>query len=229
VAATVTRVFDRIYLDTKARVVDLARGLTEEQLAAVVAGTPAWTGRDVVAHLVGVASDIVNGRLENAPMPEWTEPQVSSRRGRSLDELVAEWDEAAPAVATRLAERTVSLPTVFDALTHEADLREAFGVGRPPERDVDAVARALAKGVVGHFAGPGTLVVRTGDAEWSGGHGEPRFELDVEPYELFRGLLSRRSRKQMRGWRWAGAGDPDELIEKLPVFGARDDDQPVPV
>ena len=42
-------------------------------------------------------------------------------------------------------------------------------------------------------------------------------------YELFRTLFSRRSRSQIASW--AGdALDPDEIC----VFGARDDDQPVP-
>ena len=45
----------------------------------------------------------------------------------------------------------------------------------------------------------------------------------VPPYELFRALFSRRSRGQIAAW--AGdAVDPDQVC----VFGARDDDQPVP-
>jgi hypothetical protein len=48
----------------------------------------------------------------------------------------------------------------------------------------------------------------------------------VDDYELFRGLFSRRSRSQMRAW-----GPPaltDEQLDELPLFGPRDDDQPVP-
>jgi hypothetical protein len=54
--------------------------------------------------------------------------------------------------------------------------------------------------------------------------GEAR--VPVDDYELFRGLFSRRSRSQMRAW-----GPPaltDEQLDELPLFGPRDDDQPVP-
>ena len=58
-----------------------------------------------------------------------------------------------------------------------------------------------------------------GDAAYGGGGPE----VTVPPYELFRALFSRRSRGQIAAW--AGdAVDPDQVC----VFGARDDDQPVP-
>ena len=63
------------------------------------------------------------------------------------------------------------------------------------------------------------VTVRAGDATYGGGGPE----VDVPPYELFRALFSRRSRSQIAVW--AGdALDPDQVC----VFGARDDDQPVP-
>jgi hypothetical protein len=47
----------------------------------------------------------------------------------------------------------------------------------------------------------------------------------VDDYELFRALFSRRSRGQVRGW----SGElSDEAIDQLGLFGAREDDQPVP-
>jgi uncharacterized protein (TIGR03083 family) len=220
--------FDALYRKSRLRVSELARSLTDEQLGTRVAGTPRWTGRQVVAHLVGVASDIVAGNLHGAPQEHWTAAQVTAREGRTVDELLAEWDEAGPAVEAGLADRSVRPVTVFDLVTHECDLRETFGLGRPPAEDVHAVAGAVAKGRIKGFGGQGTLLIRAGDREWSGGDGPPRTELTVEPYELLRGLISRRSRSQMRAWQWAGDGNVDGLIEELPVFGARDDDQPTP-
>ena len=220
--------FDVLYRNVRSRVTELAGSLTEEQLASPVAGSPRWTGRQVVAHLVGVAADMASGNLGGAPNQAWTAAHVEARNGRSLDELIAEWDEVGPVVEAGLADRTFGPIPVFDALTHECDLRETFGLDRPPSQDVEAVACTAAKGTVKGFSGPGTLVVRAGEHEWTGGGGEPRTVLTVELYELFRGLISRRSRRQMRAWQWDCDGDPDELIERLPVFGARDDDQPVP-
>ena len=48
----------------------------------------------------------------------------------------------------------------------------------------------------------------------------------VDPYELWRGVFSRRSRDQVRAWDWTG--DPGPWVERIGVFGPRDDDQPLP-
>jgi hypothetical protein len=48
---------------------------------------------------------------------------------------------------------------------------------------------------------------------------------DVEPYELFRALFSRRSRAQMQAW---GLPLSPEQLDDLCIFGPREDDQPVP-
>jgi uncharacterized protein (TIGR03083 family) len=220
--------FDVFYRGSRSRVAELARSLTEEQLATRVAACPEWTARQLVAHLVGVAADISSGNMAGASQSSWTAAQVQSRSDRSLEELFKEWDEVGPVVEAGLADQSFSPILVFDVITHEADLRETFGLGRPPASDVDAVVQAVGAGVLQRFDGPGTLVVRAGEHEWTGSEGEPRTVVTVEPYELLRGLISRRSRRQMRAWQWESDGDPDAVIEKLPVFGARDDDQPVP-
>jgi hypothetical protein len=63
------------------------------------------------------------------------------------------------------------------------------------------------------------VTIRVGDATYGGGGPE----VDVPPYELFRAIFSRRSRSQIAAW--AGDSvDPDQIC----IFGARDDDQPVP-
>ncbi len=193
--------------------------------------TPEWTARQVVAHLTGVASDSVHGRSEGAPSPGWTAPQVARREGRSLDEVVAEWAQAAPDVCEGIAQRRIPVPIVHDALTHEADLREAFGLGALPAEIVDVALPNVAKPIVARVARDGVLVVRAGEHEWRGGERERQggeretTVLTVEPYELYRGLISRRSRAQMRAWDWSG--DIEGYVDALPVFGPRDDDQPV--
>jgi uncharacterized protein (TIGR03083 family) len=220
------RPFGRIYDDARHRIAHLARGLSETQLAATVPGTPDWTGRQVVAHLAGAASDAVHGRTEGMPGPGWTAPQVATREGRTLDQLLAEWSEVAPGVVEALAQRRLPLPIVHDVLTHEGDLREAFGLGPLPAEVVDAALPTVAKPVVQRASRHGALLVRAGEREWRGGDGDPAATLTVEPYELYRGLISRRSRAQIRAWDWTG--DPEPFADALPVFGPRDDDQPVP-
>jgi hypothetical protein len=44
-----------VYAETRESLRDLVAGLSEEELAANVPATPAWSVRDVVAHLVGEA------------------------------------------------------------------------------------------------------------------------------------------------------------------------------
>ena len=50
--------FDELYRNVRIRVTELAATLTDEQLATRVPGTPEWTGRQLVAHLAGVAADM---------------------------------------------------------------------------------------------------------------------------------------------------------------------------
>jgi uncharacterized protein (TIGR03083 family) len=178
--------FDTIYDDARRRVCELAAALTPEQLDTTVPATPAWTARQLVAHLTGVASDTVHGRREGAPGPAWTAAQVAVREGRPLDDVVSEWADVAPGVVEALAARRIPLPIVHDVLTHEADLREAFGLGRLPGPVVDAALKVLVKPIVQGAAREGALVVRAGEREWAAGEGEPT-TLTVEPYELYRG------------------------------------------
>jgi hypothetical protein len=88
---------------------------------------------------------------------------------------------------------------------------------------VDAVLPKAAGPVV---RGAGALVVRAGEREWQGGDGAAEATLTVDPYELYRGVISRRSRAQMLAWDWTG--DAESYVDRLPVFGPRLDDQPVP-
>lgn len=215
--------FDMLYDDSRRRTCELAAGLTPEQLDTTIPATPQWTARQLVAHLTGVASDAVHSRTDGAPGPAWTEPQVTERDGRALDDVIAEWAEVGAGVRDALAARTFPLQIVHDALTHEADLREAFGLGLLPAEVVDVALPNVAKPVVRRAAGDGALVVRAGAHEWRGGEGEPT-TLTVDAYELYRGLISRRSRAQMRAWDWSGDGE--RYVDALPVFGPRDDDQP---
>src|SRR5438132_399041 len=65
---------------------------------AAVPTCPRWTVHDVVAHLTGVCADILTGNLEGVATDPWTEAQVSSRKNRTMAELVEEWNELGPQV-----------------------------------------------------------------------------------------------------------------------------------
>jgi uncharacterized protein (TIGR03083 family) len=177
----------------------LAPTLTEEQLATVVPGSPAWTVHEVFAHVAGGASDFVTGRMEGAPSPEWTSRHVSERAPLPVAELVAELQSHQDAIVASMVDNPFPA-SAFDIAVHHTDIREGLGLPVLPERLWLPVADAMA-GRAGALA----------DA--------------VPSYELFRGVFSRRSRNQMRGW---GTGLSADDLDQLCIFGPRDDDQPVP-
>ncbi|MFC6341723.1 hypothetical protein ACFP8W_07040, partial [Nocardioides hankookensis] len=127
---------------------------------------------------------------------------VAERRGLSPAELTAEMRARADAVA----ESTVDNPRpaiVWDVAVHHADLHEALGLGVLPEKMWAPVLAAVAP-------------MKFGTA------GVPE---DLDDYELFRALFSRRSRTQMQAW---GLPLSPDQLDDLCIFGPREDDQPVP-
>ena len=108
-----------------------------------------WAVGDVAAHVTGLLSDIVNGRLDDLGTPEGVNRQVSERRGKSpadvADELEqcrglgeavlssfddAAWEGPSPAGGDiTLGEGVEGL--WYDAYVHADDIRAA--IGRPSE------------------------------------------------------------------------------------------------
>jgi uncharacterized protein (TIGR03083 family) len=192
-----------LYREHVTAVSALAATLTDEQLATKVPGSPAWTVHEVLAHLAGGASDAATGRMDGAPSPEWTSRHVSERAALPVAELVAELRTHQDAIA----ESVVDNPRpalVWNIAVHHADLHEALGLPRIPERLWLPIAESIAE----------SLAPRAPDL---GGQ--------VSSYELFRAFFSRRSRGQMQAW---GTGLSAEALDDLCIFGPREDDQPVP-
>lgn len=212
-----------MYAATRARLTDLLRDLTPEQLDTVVPSTPSWTVLDVVRHLAGVADDIGAGRIEGAATDPWTAAQVEARRDAGLDEVLAEWDEKSPGVEKLLDDAgPAGYRLVIDVVTHEQDVRGA--VGRPGGRDEPAADWALQQLVGGvdyaaRRAGAGSLRIRGGTDEWVvGGEGEPLATVTAPAFELLRALIGRRSVAQIRAYEWEG--DPEPFVGLLPIFPA---------
>lgn len=191
-----------LYRDNVAAVSALAGDLTDEQLAAEVPGTPAWTVHAVLAHLAGGASDAVTGRMDGAPGPEWTARHVGERIRLPVSDLLAEIRTHEDAIVESTADNPRPA-IVWDIAVHHADLHEALGLGPLPDRLWEPVLAGVAP-------------MKFGTA------GVPE---DIDPYELFRALFSRRSRTQMQAW---GLALSPEQLDELCIFGPREDDQPVP-
>ena len=127
------------YIALRARVIDLLRSTPESSGNIVVPCTPAWTVRQLAAHVVGVPEDILAGRMEGAASDAWTQAQVERFGDLTLTELADLFEASAPQIDAILHNfpQPIISQFVMDAVTHEQDMRSALGV--PGGRDSKAV------------------------------------------------------------------------------------------
>jgi uncharacterized protein (TIGR03083 family) len=210
------------------RVDALIRGRTEGAELTVPA-CPAWTIRQTVAHLTGVAEDIVSLNLEEKAADSWTQAQVDRLGGHSIDELLDLWGQMIdPVTATlALAPQGSACQLVFDTLTHEHDLRGALS--EPGSRTGD-LALEVAMGFLTTMgdqfirqAGlpalqlitPTIGSVQLGDPHTARG----QVALNISDFEALRALGGRRSIRQLLALPWHG--DPTHLLPAFSNDGIR--------
>lgn len=204
-----------LYRDGRERFAALIRDLTAEELGAPVPACPAWSVRDVIAHLCGVADDVSTGNTAGAMTDEWSAAQVVRGREAAPDELLDQWAARSPAVETFLTEYPRRWAAVVDLAAHEQDVRGA--VGRPGARD-NAIIRAMTPRMLASLDVPAPLVIRTEDGEVRLGpdSGAPTI-LSTTRFEAFRWRLGRRSRAQVARLGWSD--DPGPYLDHLFLFG----------
>ena len=197
------------YAETRARLRALLAGASGEEARTVVPACPAWTVRDVVAHVGGLAVALSTGAGPNgADIQSWLDALVAERRDRSLAELLDEWHAAGPGIEVSLARMGAGGgQLVYDVVAHEHDIRHALG--RPGARDsstVGACAWAMSVLLERDLAAHGLPAVRimSGGRTWDVGHGEPGLSVALDPFELIRVFGSRRSEAQLRAIDWNG-------------------------
>ena len=213
-----------MYREGRQRLAQLAATLSDDDAARPVPACPGWIVRDVFAHLAGVCSDSLAGRLEGVTTAAWAEGHVNARRDRRLGDLLAEWEASAPPVEAAVDElmppRLATL-WVLDLTAHEHDVRGALD--RPGARDSPAIALAAAflveqglqRTLEARHLGP--LEVRSPERTWIvGAEAEapaPVAAVAASQFELFRALTGRRSAAQVAAWAWTT--DPEPF---LPAF-----------
>ena len=210
------------------RVDALIRGRAEGAELTVPA-CPAWTIRQTVAHLTGVAEDIVSLNLEEKAADSWTQAQVDRLGGHSIDELLDLWGQMIdPVTATlALAPQGSACQLVFDTLAHEHDLRGALS--EPGSRTGD-LALEVALGFLTTMgdqfirqAGlpalqlitPTIGSVQLGDPHTARG----QVALNISDFEALRALGGRRSIRQLLALPWHG--DPTHLLPAFSNDGIR--------
>ena len=197
------------YRGVRTRLTGLVADQPDEVVERTVPACPAWRVRDVIGHLAGGCEDIIAGNLEGVASDAWTGAQVERHRERPFPEVLAVWAEYGPqveALAPHVPPRAAA-QLIFDAATHEADVRGALG--EPGARDSDAVAIGVdfllrSLGSVAAAQGLPPLRVELGDEVRDLGEGEPVVVLRATPFEAMRAFGGRRSLAQIRALDWDG-------------------------
>jgi uncharacterized protein (TIGR03083 family) len=215
--------FGEAYAATRRRILDLGGGLDADELSRRVPACPDWTVRDVLAHLTGIAVDATKGELEGVGSPEWTQRQVDERAHLTLDELLAQWDEAGKQIDGALEYFPKAAASLFvgDTVTHEHDIRHPLG--RVGARDADAIGLS----VDGYHRWFGRRLkdrdmpavrLRAEGREWVAGAGDPALEVEAPTtFDLLRGLTGRRTRGEIAAFDWTG--DPEPYLDLFSNYG----------
>lgn len=234
-----------LYDETRRSVSDLVRSLPEEQLDTPTPAAPNWTVRDVVSHLAGDVACIIVGDFPAeffasfgeadavVVLNRWTEGHIESRRDRSLEEVLSEWEDNAKVLTAMMSgdrpwpdgvpgfsDRVI----LTDLAVHQQDINGALG--RDQDRDTPLIRIANA----GYIATMGwrlaatglpPLRIVTGDSERVAGDGEPAASVAGSRFELFRALSGRRNPDQIRAYEWDG--DPEPYISFFYPYGIREE------
>lgn len=126
-----------IYQRLRRRLIATLRSLDSRRLGTVVPATAAWSVRDAVAHLVGIASDLNAQRFDVTDPDEWTARQVHERQQATLDDLDVEWQHEAVIFeeGLRLMGYEVGSHFVGDLLHHASDIHHALGLARNDDHE----------------------------------------------------------------------------------------------
>jgi mycothiol maleylpyruvate isomerase-like protein len=195
-----------------------------------VPACPAWTIREMVAHLAGVALDIVSLNMEGKGADSWTQAQVDRCGGYSINEVLDLWGQLIDQVTEllALAPQPSACQLVFDTLTHEHDIRGAL---REPGSRTSDLAYQAALGFATttgdrfirraglpalRLVTPAIGSVQLGDPDAAAG----QLALNISDFEALRVFGGRRSVRQLLALPWRG--DPTNLLpaftQQMPAF-----------
>ncbi len=207
------------YLEAVDRMIALVRR-APDRIDDPVTACPAWTARQLVGHLTGLAQDWVMGNLNGYGSDEWAAAQVARFDGATVGELLSEWQNAVDRFGDLGPAPMGGTPAMWafgDAVVHEADLRPVLAPGtRVPDQAVDlglkaAISRWRAQLSSATDAVGPLDVVAADKRTWRIGGPEAVAaggSVTTTGYELFRALFGRRSRSQVEGWDWTCDSTP---------------------
>jgi hypothetical protein len=201
------------YRELRMRVRDVVEQVDPAALDKVAPATPKWSAHDVLAHLVGVPEDVVNGRMDGLASDAWTQAQVDRRATAPAEEMLAEWDGCAPAFEALLAGGPAEITgqALFDAGTHEHDLLNALGI--VGVRDSGVISAGWAWIVDARTRGGAPAICFVTEAgEQISGTGELAARVEAPRFELFRAVAGRRTAGEIAGYGWDREAQPVLLL-----------------
>lgn len=198
----------------QARVIEVVRGLSEAEIETRVPACPAWSVKDLLAHMVGLDADVLAGDEPDDHNSAWTQRQVDERAGRELAAVVEEWSTMTGAMQAWMGEHGAR--PLGDVVIHEQDMRSAVGV--PGARDSDGLAAIrdrMAEAFAGRVRDAGLPAISLEGPGWqfAAGDGTPAVVVAGPDFDLARALMSRRTAAQVRGWTVRG-----DVEAYLPLF-----------
>lgn len=190
-----------LYRDARLRIA----GLVNNDIADLpVSATPAWTIHDVVAHVLGIVVDTRTNNMDGAPSDAWTAAQVERSKGKSVEELLVEWEHEAVAFEDFLSTPAgqARWRVAADANSHYADIKTALG--QPVSLPTPFLEWVLPR-LTTHF--------ETSTQE----RGLPPITVDISDFEYVRSRFGRRSRDEVLAYSWSH--DPEPYLESWFIFG----------
>jgi uncharacterized protein (TIGR03083 family) len=184
----------RTYEDTRGRIIELVRDLKGAAAATVVPACSEWSVHDLIAHLTGICSDILDGNVSGSATSGWTAAQVDKRRDVELEDILTEWDEAGSKIAAMLDDLPgwYGRQMVADLTVHEHDLRGALDKAGERHSEGVAIGTDFLVSVMLNcalsFHGLGPLEVRAGEGSWVIGTGDPPTD-DPEAWRIAVGTM----------------------------------------
>lgn len=216
-----------IYADLRRETISWALALSPADRGRLVPLCPEWTVTQTVAHVVGIADDLLAGRLEGLGSDRWTAAQVDARSGWSLERICEEWEGLGPAIdAFTAADDVFGMRMTADLVTHVHDM--AAAVGASVDRDTEAVRLGLERyGPFfcerAHHAGlPVVRVEASSGQHWQSAEGTVTAVVRGSDFELLRAFSGRRSAAQVVAMDWDG--DPAPYLAVVTPYGLPSDD-----
>lgn len=215
-----------LYSSLRDETIALIRPLDVETLNQAVPLTPGWSNRQVVAHLCGLAADVISGVREGLGTDERTDRQVAERADRSVHEVCDEWLSHGAELGMVIdGEPVMGLRLSADLVVHLHDMQHGLGTAvdrdsngsvsggrtyasRSPDRIADVANIALTIELSDGSSFEPTVDVR----------GLSSLKLRATPYDFLRSVTGRRSRSEVRALDWSD--DPGSLLDVFSPYGS---------